>query len=350
MAQHRLNAGIIVEAVSLDVRLGRRGRSMGRIEEWFASQLRVGDSFMFAGQTMEVQGFDGPDIFVKLGRGDPRVPTYVGGRMPLTTNLADRVRALMADPGQWHRMPADVHEWLGFQAQRSIVPGPGQLLVETFPRDGREFMVVYGFEGRNAHQSLGMILTQRMEAAGLQPLGFVGTDYVTAVWSLKPATDPRALLSPDVLESELRAWIAGTPFLRRAFRDVAVISGLIEREHPGKRKTGKQVSFSTDLIFDVLQRHEPDHLLLTAAWTDARAKLTDIARLQRLLERSTDELIHVTLDRVSPLAVPVLLEAGRERVFGSADDALLAEAAALAAESEPRGEELSEAPGAAAAP
>ena len=332
VAQHRLNAGIIVEATALDVRLGRRGRSMGKIEEWFASQLRVGDSFMFAGQTMEVQGFDGPDIFVKLGKGDPRVPTYVGGRMPLTTNLADRVRALMADRSQWHRMPPDVHEWLAIQEWRSLIPEPDQLLVETFPRDGREFMVVYGFEGRNAHQSLGMILTQRMEKAGLQPLGFVGTDYVTAVWSLKRVPDPRPLLNPQVLEAELREWIAGTPFLRRAFRDVAVISGLIEREHPGKRKTGKQVTFSTDLIFDVLQKHEPDHLLLSAAWTDARSKLTDIARLQRLLERSVTELVHVALDRVSPLAVPVLLEAGRERVFGEADDALLTEAASLAAE------------------
>lgn len=330
--QHRLNAGTIVEAGALNVKLGRRGRSLGKVEEWFASQLRITDSFMFAGLTLEVTGFDGADLLVKLGKGEPRVPTYVGGRMPLSTNLAGRVRGLLNTPERWDEMPGDVHEWLDIQRQRSVLPGLDDLLVETFPRDGRFFMVAYGFEGRLAHQTLGMLLTQRMEAAGLQPLGFVGSDYIVATWSLKPVVDPRPLFSPDVLEAELREWITASPFLRRAFREVAVIAGLIERVQPGQRKTGTQVTFSADLIYDVLRRHEPNHLLLTAAWTDARTKLTDIARLAALLERSVTSLVHRDLPRVSPLAVPVLLEVGRERVFGEADEALLIEADALAAE------------------
>ena len=330
--QHRLNAGTIVEAAALTIRFGRRGRSLGKVEEWFASQLRIGDSFMFAGLTVEVTGFDGGDMMVKLGKGDPRVPTYVGGRMPLTTNLAARVRGLFNTPDRWAEMPPEVHEWLDYQRLRSVLPGIDDLLVETFPRDGRHFMVAYGFEGRNAHQTLGMLLTQRMEAAGLQPLGFVASDYMVATWSLQPVDDPAPLFSPDVLESELREWITESPFLRRAFREVAVIAGLIERVQPGQHKTGKQVTFSADLIYDVLRRHEPGHLLLTAAWADARSKLTDIARLASLLDRSTTALVHQRLDRVSPLAVPVLLEVGRERVAGAADDALLLEADALAAE------------------
>ena len=330
--QHRLNAGTIVEATTFNVKLGRRGRSFGKVEEWFASQLRTGDSFMFAGLTLEVTAFDGPDLLVRLGRGEPRVPTYVGGRMPLSTNLAARVRGLLNTPERWAEMPADVHEWLDFQRLRSVLPGTDDLLIETFPRDDRHFMVAYGFEGRLAHQTLGMLLTQRMEAAGLQPLGFVGSDYIVATWGLKPVTDPLPLFSPNVLEAELAQWITDSPFLRRAFREVAVIAGLIDRVLPGQRKTGKQVTFSSDLIFDVLRRHEPGHLLLTAAWADARTKLTDVARLAQLLERSVTHGRHVTLPRVSPLAVPVLLEAGRERVFGAADDALLAEADALAAD------------------
>ena len=330
--QHRLNAGTIVEAAALNVKLGRRGRSFGKVEEWFASQLRLGDSFMFAGLTLEVTAFDGPDMLVKLGKGEPRVPTYVGGRMPLSTNLAARVRGLINTPERWPEMPGDVHEWLDFQQRRSVLPGLDDLLIETFPRDGRHFMVAYGFEGRLAHQTLGMLLTQRMEKAGLQPLGFVGSDYIVATWGLKPVDDPLPLFSPQVLEAELAQWITESPFLRRAFREVAVIAGLIERQHPGQRKTGKQVTFSADLIYDVLRRHEPDHLLLTAAWADARTKLTDIARLASLLERSVTHGVHQRLERVSPLAVPVLLEVGRERVFGAADDALLLEADALAAE------------------
>jgi ATP-dependent Lhr-like helicase len=330
--QHRLNAGTIVEAAALNVKMGRNGRSWGKVEEWFAAQLRVGDSFMFAGQVLEVTGFEGPDMYVKLSRAEPRVPTYVGGRMPLSTNLAARVRGLMNAPERWAEMPDDVHEWLDYQRLRSTLPGLDDLLIETFPQDGREFMVAYGFAGRNAHQTLGMLLTQRMEAAGLKPLGFVGSDYMVATWSLEPVTNPGPLFSPDLLEEELADWIAASPFLRRAFREVAIIGGLIERARPGEHKSGRQISFSSDLIYEVLRKHEPDHLLLTAAWADARTKLTEIDRLAAMLELAQTRLTHRALDRVSPLAVPVLLEVGRETVFGQADDALLAEADALAAE------------------
>ena len=331
-AQHRLNSGTIVESVTMNVTFGRRGRSLGRIEEWFGAQLRVGDSFVFAGLTLEVTGFEEADIHVRLGRGSPSVPSYQGGRMPLSTNLAARVRGLLNSPQRWAEMPPDVREWLEWQQLRSRLPGHDDLLIETFERDERWFMVAYGFAGRNAHQTLGMLLTQRMEAAGLQPLGFVGSDYMVAVWSLQRVTDPAPLFSPDVLEQELADWMAASPFLRRAFREVAIIGGLIERALPGKHKTGRQLSAASDLIYDVLRRHEPGHLLLTAAWADARGKLTDIDRLVSLLELAQHKLTLVELDRVSPLAVPVLLELGRESVPGAADTALLLEAEALAAE------------------
>jgi ATP-dependent Lhr-like helicase len=193
--------------------------------------------------------------------------------------------------------------------------------------------VAYCFEGWNALQSLGMLLTRRMETQGLQPIGFVASDYAVACFSLKPVTDPAALFSNDILEDEFVEWVQGSNLLKRAFREVAVIGGLVERQHPGKRKTGKQVTFSTDLIYDVLRRYEPDHLLLRAAWEDARARMTDVGRLAALLERAAGTMVHVDLDRVSPLAVPVLVLIGRERVtHGGADDALLIEAEALAAE------------------
>ncbi len=324
--QHRLNAGVIVEAPTMTVRLGRR-RALGSIEEWFASQLRVGDSFMFAGQTLELTGSSETDLFTKLSRGEPSVPTYVGGRMPLSTNLAERVRRMIADPGQWARMPEDVRDWLAMQQALSVLPPADRLLVETFPREGREHLILYGFEGRNAHQSLGMLLTQRMERRGLKPMGFVATDYVLGVWGLEPVRDPAALLSGDIVAEELEAWIKATPFLRRAFRDVAIVSGLVERQQPGRRKSGKAMTVSTDLIYDVLTRHEPGHLLLEAAWAEASARLTDMARLKVLLARAQTQLMVRHLGRVSPLAVPVLLEIGREGVHGMAEEALIAELA-----------------------
>ncbi len=330
IAQHRLNAGIIVEATMLSVRF-RNGRQLGRVEEGFAATLSVGDTFFFSGMSLEVEKIDTEDLVVRATARPARIPSYGGARMPLTTNLANRVRGFLADPSGWHRFPDDVREWLDIQAKRSIMPQPGQLLVETFPHEGRHYIVAYCFEGWNAHQSLGMLLTRRMETHGLKPLGFVANDYALACYSLDPVSDPAALFSADILEDEFVDWVQGSHLLKRAFREVAVIGGLVERQHPGKRKTGKQVTFSTDLIYDVLRRYEPDHLLLKAAWADARAKMTDVGRLADLLDRAAGTMLHVALDRVSPLAVPVLVMIGRESVpQGLADDAILIEAETLA--------------------
>jgi ATP-dependent Lhr-like helicase len=207
------------------------------------------------------------------------------------------------------------------------------LLVETFPHEGRHHMVAYSFEGWNAHQSLGMLVTRRMEAMGLKPIGFVANDYALAVYGLEQITDPAALFSPDILEHEFVDWVQGSALLKRAFREVAIIGGLVERQQPGKKKTGRQVTFSTDLIYDVLRKYEPDHLLLRAAWADARARMTDVGRLARLLDTAAEQIVHVDLPRVSPMAVPVLIMIGRERVAtGAVEDELLIEAEALAVE------------------
>ena len=330
--QHRLNAGIIVEADMLTVRF-RNGRSLGKVEEGFAASMRPGDTFFFAGLSLEVERMDTEDLIVHATRKPARIPTYGGARMPISTNLADRVRRYFADPSQWPRFPDDVRDWLEMQARRSALPRPDQLLIETFPHEGRHYMVVYSFEGWNAHQSLGMLITRRMETAGLKPLGFVASDYAIGTYSLEPVTDPAPLFSKEVLEDEFVDWVQQSSLLKRAFREVAVIGGLVERQHPGKRKTGRQVTFSTDLIYDVLRKYEPDHLLMRAAWEDARAKMTDVGRLADLLDRAQGTMLHMALEKVSPLAVPVLVLIGRERVAqGSTEDALLIEAEALAAE------------------
>ncbi len=332
MQQHRMNAGIIIEAAMLTVRF-KNGRRLGRVEEGFAATLSVRDTFFFAGLSLEVERIDNEDVVVRATSRPARIPSYGGARMPLTTRLAERVRHFLHEPSQWSRFPSEVREWLEMQQRRSRLPAPGELLIETFPREGRHYMVAYPFEGWNAHQSLGMLLTSRMERRGLKPLGFVANDYALATYALEPVTDPRPLFSADILRDEFDDWVQGSHLLKRAFREVAVIGGLVERQHPGKRKTGKQVTFSTDLIYDVLRRYEPDHLLLKAAWEDARAKMTDVGRLAALLDRAEGTILHVDVPRVTPLAVPVLVMIGRESVpQGTADDALLIEAEGLAAE------------------
>ena len=327
LRRYRMNVGTIVEAVTLKVRL-KGGANLGEVEEYFIQGLSPGDTFMFAGQLLRFDKLDRTTVIVSRSSSDtPKVPAYAGGRLPLSTHLAERVRGLLADPRRWPDMPEAVREWLNLQAWRSTLPTAEGLLVETFPRGGKEFMVAYCFEGRNAHQTLGMLLTKRLERDGAGPLGFVATDYVLATWSLRPPRDVDALFDQDMLGDDLEAWMDESSMLKRCFRNVAVISGLIERRLPGQEKTGRQVIFNSDLLYDVLRRHEPNHILLRATRADAATGLTDVGRLSQMLARVKGRITHRRLDRLSPLAVPVLLEIGRESVDGSGLEDLLDAAA-----------------------
>jgi ATP-dependent Lhr-like helicase len=331
--QLRMNLGTIVETPLVKVRL-RGGPVLGEVEEWFVSTLVPGDCFIFAGQTLRFEGLDALACLVtRGGEGEPRVPAYAGSRMPLTTHLAARVRAVLSDPKAWGALPDTVQEWLRLQRHASALPPRDGLLVETFPRGGRWFLVAYCFEGRLAHQTLGMLVTKRMERLGMGPLGYLATDYVLAAWSAFEPDGVERLFEEDILGEELEEWMAESSMLRRSFRNIATIAGLIEKNHPGAEKSGRQMTMSADLIYDVLRKHEPDHILLRATRREAAAGLTDVARIGLVLSRArAGGILHRRLKRVSPLAVPALIEEGREWVAGGAEEALLAEAAALVSE------------------
>jgi ATP-dependent Lhr-like helicase len=347
--QYRLNVGTIVEATMIKVRLGKtsrgrpgtvlpRGRILGEIEEYFAETLTPRDTFLFAGEVLRFEGIVEDEVLVTRASAgtDPKIPAYDGGKFPLSTFLAARVRAILSDSFEWDRLPEQMTEWLLQQRRRSAVPGERDLLVETFPRTGRYYMTCFPFEGRPAHQTLGMLLTRRMDRAGLRPLGYVANDYGLAVWCAVDVTARIArepdflddLFAEDMLGDDLEDWLAEAALMKRTFRQCAVIAGLIERKFPGQQKTGRQVTISTDLVYDVLRRHEPDHVLLRAARADAATGLLDVRRLGVLLRRIRGRIIHKPLDRVSPLGVSVMLEIGRERVYGDDADDLLAEAEA----------------------
>ena len=378
--RHRMNVGVIVESPMLDVRLTRSGKAgartnpaagtplkpdyalaalsrglapegyanrepgpkargtarlraggpkLGQIEEWFADQLSPGDTFVFAGQILRFEGVQETDCLVsRTTAEDPKVPSYQGGKFPLSTYLAARVREMVHAPERWGALPGQVRDWLEMQRLRSRLPAPDRLLVETFPRGGKHYLVCYPFEGRLAHQTLGMLLTRRLERLGYRPLGFVANEYALSVWGLKDmaGADMAALFAEDMMGDDLDAWLAESDLMKRTFRTCAVIAGLIERRFPGQEKSGRQVNFSADLIYDVLRAHEPNHILLEAAWRDAAAGLLDVRRLADALARVAGRIDAVALDRVSPLAVPVMMEIGREAVHGEARDALLEEA------------------------
>jgi len=346
MAQrHRMNVGAIVSAANLNVRVaGRRasgkhlvaGRKIGEAEEWYFEQMTQGDTFVFAGQVWAFQGIVKTDALVSSAVDkDPKIPSYGGSKFPLGTSLAERVRRMVQDRDHWRVLPYDVQEWLELPAVSSAIPEAQTLLVETFPRGTRHFLVAYPFEGRLAHTTLAMLLTRRLDRMGVGPLGFVVTDYSLAIWSIRPMDDLDldALFEPDMLGDDLEAWLEESFMMKRSFRNCALISGLIEQRQPGAEKTGRQVTFSTDLIYDVLRRHQPDHLLLRTARADAATGLLDVARLGQLLSRIQGRIMHKALDRPSPFCVPVLVQIGRERVGGDAAEMILDETAeALIAE------------------
>ena len=340
---YRMNIGTIVESTMLKVHLGaakggalRYGRLLGEIEEYFAEGLTPGDTFVFAGEVLKFEGLVEDRVVASRATGrDPMIPSYEGGKFPLSTHLARRVRAILAEPEGWQHLPEQVSAWLGIQATKSGLPARDDLLVETFPRAGKHYLIAYPFEGRLAHQTLGMLLTRRLERGGLKPLGFVANDYAIGIWMLG---DPQLklareagflvdLLDADMLGDDLEDWLSESALMKRSFRQCAVIAGLIERRFPGQEKKSRAVTISTDLIYDVLRRHEPDHILLKATRADAATGLMDLGRLSDLLTRIRGRIMHHGLERVSPLAVPILLEIGREPIFGEARDAMMAEEA-----------------------
>ena len=348
---YRMNVGTIVEDTMLRVRLvrggngkgkratgalARGGRMLGQIEEYFVENLIVGDTFVFGGEVVRYESLVEDQVYVSRANDKgARVPSYMGGKFPLSTYLAERVRKLLDNEKAWKGLPDQVAEWLSLQAHVSHVPGVRELVVETFPRADKFYLVCYPFEGRLAHQTLGMLLTRRLERGRARPLGFVANEYALAVWGLGDMShmirqgrlDLDALFDPDMLGDDLEAWLAESALMKRTFRTCAVISGLIHTRFTGAEKTKRQVLFSTDLIYDVLRKHQPDHVLLRAARADAATGLLDIRRLSDMLVRIQDRIVHKELERVSPLAVPVMLEIGREQVYGEASDELLAEAA-----------------------
>ena len=333
--RHRMNVGAIVSPAVVNVRIGggRRpmgGRKIGEAEEGYFEQLTPGDTFVFAGQVWRFNSLVGADAYVSPAPAkDPKMPSWGGSKFPLSTYLAGRVRKMMHDEAEWTALPPDVQEWMAYQKARSIIPDEDEMLLETFPRGKRFHMVIYPFEGRLAHTTLAMLLTRRLDRLGVGPLGFVCNDYALNIWSLKPMDDLDLpdLFDQDMLGDDLEDWLNESFLMKRAFKACALVGGLIERRYPGEEKSGRQVTFSTDLIYDVLRKHQPDHLLLRCARSDAATGQLDVARLGDLLARIRGRIRHAALDKVSPFAVPIMLEIGRERAPGdAASDMILAEA------------------------
>ncbi|WP_425082209.1 ligase-associated DNA damage response DEXH box helicase [Ruegeria arenilitoris] len=326
----RMNLGTIQDTDTLKVRLKRNrgGKPLGEVEEAFAASLTPGDTFLIGGQIVRYEGLR--EMVVEVSRRadrKPKVAVFAGTKFATSTQLSDRILQMFAQP-DWPQLPKHTADWLSLQRDMSRLPQRDRLLIESFPNDGRENLCVYGFAGRNAQQTLGLLLTKRMEETGLAPLGFVATDYATLIWGLDAVTDPRPLFQLDALRDGLETWLAGNAVMKRTFRASATIAGLIERNMGGQRKSGRQATFSSDILYDTLLKYDPDHLLMQITREEAMRGLVDFGRIEAMIARIGDRIDLLRLDRVSPLAAPLFLEVGKVPVKGAAEERLLAEESA----------------------
>ncbi|WP_413870797.1 ligase-associated DNA damage response DEXH box helicase [Albidovulum sp.] len=326
----RMNIGTITDAEMVKVRWQNRlgGAALGEVEESFAATLTPGETFLIGGQVVRFVSLREMALEVAPAPGrEPKIAVYSGTKFSTSTQLSDRILRMLEETS-WPALPRATAAWLALQREVSRLPRRDRLLVETFPAEGRAHLCAYGFMGRAAQQTLGLLLTKRMEEDGLHPLGFVSTDYATLVWGLDPVPDPAALFARDRLREGFESWLAGNAVMKRTFRNVAIVAGLILRNHAGARSSGRQATFSSDILYDTLRRHDPGHLLLEVTREEAMRGLVSFGRIEALLDRVAGRIEHVALARVSPLAAPLFLEHGRVPVEGAARERIVEETAA----------------------
>ncbi|MEL6599388.1 MAG: ligase-associated DNA damage response DEXH box helicase [Pseudomonadota bacterium] len=323
----RMNVGTIVAAQTLGVRMrAGRGPSLGEVEEDFASTLTPGDTFLIGGQVVEYQGMREMTLQVAPSRGkDPKIAVFGGTKLAMSTKLAHRVLDDLNSPERWRDLPADIQDWIHLQQRISRIPERDRLLVETFRRGDRDYTCVYGFAGRNAMQTLGLLVTRRMEDLGLDPLGFVATDSALLIWGLEEVQDAAPLVDATGLRDGLATWLTENMVMKRTFRIPARVAGLIEQNLPGQKKSGRQATFSTDILYDTLRKYDPDHLMLRVTRDEAMRGLVDFDRIEEMLTRVATRIDLVRAPHVTPFAAPLLLEAGRVPVKGKAEARLLDE-------------------------
>ena len=321
----RMNVGTIQDTETLKVRTHRRsgGKPLGEIEEAFAASLTKGDTFLIGGNIVRFESLR--EMIVEVTHNankQPKIATFMGTKFATSTKLSDRILDSFENQS-WKDLPADTVNWLSKQKEFSQLPVRNSLLIETFFRKSRHYLVVYGFAGRNANQTLGLILSKKLEELNLAPLGFVANDYATLIWGLEKVENPIQLFKFSEIELGLDKWFSGNALMKRTFKAVASVSGLIDRNLPGLRKSGRQTTFSSDILYDTLVKYDPTHLLLKITKDEAMKGLIDFSRIEEMFKRVDDNIIHKNLPHVSPLAAPMLLEVGTIPIEGQARELLL---------------------------
>ena len=311
--RHRLSIGTITSDGSLSVKF-LRGGGLGSVEESFIARLRPGDHFQFAGRTLALVRLESMTAYVRLARNAAgQVPKWQGGRMPLSSELASEVERQLASPGEAPEMRA-MRPLLELQGRLSALPVLGSLLAESVrTREGRH-LFVYPFAGRQVHEGLAALLALRWGRRQANTFRYAANDYGLVLTPVGDATLDaealRELLAPDDLQADLEESLNLAELARRQFREIARIAGLLPPSMPGKAvRSMRQLQASSSLLFDVLQRYDPDHVLLRLATAEVWSGQLDVQRLREALEDCRRRRIDLHAPRsLTPLSFPLWAE------------------------------------------
>jgi ATP-dependent helicase Lhr and Lhr-like helicase len=318
--RHRLNIGTIAGDQSLTIQFVK-GPALGTVEEWFLMQLKPGDHFWFAGRALELVAIRDNKAQVRKSKATrAKVPAWMGGRMPLSSPLADRMRLLLQDylNGQVESVEMQaLRPLLEQQRRSSALPAADELLIESFESREGHHLILYPFEGRLVHEGLAALLAFRLSGQRPVTVSIAMNDYGLELLSDQPMDqgiiDFPALFSTENLRQDITASMNVTEMARRRFRDIASISGLIFRGYPGREKRERHLQSSSSMLFQVFRDYEPDHLLYLQAFEEVLQDQLEENRLRACLERMQKaRIIRQYPDRFTPFAFPIIVDRLRE--------------------------------------
>ncbi|TYT26423.1 ligase-associated DNA damage response DEXH box helicase [Luteimonas viscosa] len=314
--RHRLSIGTITSDGALQVKL-LRGATLGSVEEGFLARLRPRDRFQFAGRTLELVRLQDMAAYVRIAKkGDGMVPRWQGGRMPMSGELGARVAQVLAGPRDGPELRA-LAPLLALQEKLSALPAPGTLLAEFAKTREGWHLFVYPFAGRGVHEGLAALLALRWSRLAPNTFAFAVNDYGLALTAqAQPAIGVdilRALLSPEGLHDDLQSGANLAELARRQFREIARVAGLLPPSLPGRAlRSLRQLQASSGLLFDVLQRHDPGHLLLQQAEREVFEAQLEVRALQATLARCHAATLDLRQPKtLTPLSFPLWAEAMR---------------------------------------
>lgn len=318
--RHRMNIGTIIGDQSLAIQYVK-GPGLGTVEEWFLMQLQPGDHFWFAGRSLELVSIrDNIALVRKSNVKKAKVPAWMGGRMPLSSPLAEGMRSLLDEylEGRISLVEMEsLRPLLELQREISALPGKNDLLIESYESKDGFHLLLYPFEGRMVHEGLGALLSYRMSKNRPISISIAMNDYGLELLSDQPLEfstfELESLFSTNDLRQDILASMNVTEMARRRFRDIASISGMLFKGFPGKEKRERHLQSSSNMLFQVFRDYEPDHLLFQQAYEEVLQNQLEENRLRECLQRIiSSRVLYQTPGRFTPFAFPIIVDRLRE--------------------------------------